>query len=202
MIAEILTMIALTPVIEIVPEKFDTLHEEAFILYSGIQSPTQLMDIGFELGGKVELLLAHPYSIRFGIDYSRANTIEPFAPEGYRESWTLGLDLVSYRGRDGMMGYLGVGVTYGVNSFKLNRRAADSLFLADGINSVSISDKAGYRIFMGLKFDQRFLAEVSYYYTTPDFVYQSDLGPSSFSQGRDDGALSVGRISLGYIIPF
>ena len=202
MIAEILTMIALTPVIEIVPEKFDTLHEQAFIFYGGIQSPTQMLDIGFEAGGKVELLLAHPYSIRLGVDYSRANTVEPFAPEGYHQSWTFDLDMVNYRGRDGMMGYLGVGVTYGVNSFKISSRAADSLFLTEGINSVSIADKAGYRIFMGLKFDQRFLVELSYYYTTPDFIYHRDFGVSAFSQGRDDGTLSVGRISLGYIIPF
>ena len=202
MIAEILTMIALTPVIEIVPEKFDTLHEEAFIFYSGIQSPTQLMDIGFELGGKVELLLAHPYSLRLGVDYSRANVVEPYAPEGYRESWTFGFDLVSYRGRDGMMGYLGVGITYGVNSYKLSPRTADSLFRMEGINSVSIGDKAGYRIFMGLKFNQRFLAEVSYYYSTPDFIYQRDLGFRAFSLSFDDGTLSVGRVSLGYIIPF
>ncbi|MFQ5607568.1 MAG: hypothetical protein ACE5GA_06445, partial [Candidatus Zixiibacteriota bacterium] len=112
----ILVVFSFAPIVQVPPEVFDTAHDLSLGLYTGIQSPNRDLRLGFEVGARVEYVIAHPYILRFGVDYSEANVTDPFAPRGDKNSVNLSADALVYRGRDGVISYLGFGLAFGVNS--------------------------------------------------------------------------------------
>jgi hypothetical protein len=176
------------------------LTDQAFHFYTGMQSANRDVNPAVEYGLKYELLMSHPYFMRFGVDYSQAKVTDPFAPAGEKKTWMFSADLVAYRGRFGMISYLGAGVVLGLNSFAAEAATADSLFRTRGVNEITLNDKFGYRIFMGIRFDEQFVLEMSYQQANPDYVFTRNFGDEYYSVERIDGTFSVARMSFGYLL--
>jgi hypothetical protein len=198
------TLLALTislPIIPITRPVYDTAQDASIHLYGGLHSPNRDLRTGFETGAKFEYLVVHPYIMRLGLDYSQANITDPFVPSGIKSSWTFSTDAMVYIGSDGIISYLGVGATYGINAIDLDNSARDSLKTNLDIDVVSLSNNFGYRVFLGLRFDERVVFEMSFQQSNPEYIYRRRLTPDTFSEQRFDGTFSVARVSLGYLIP-
>lgn len=201
MFASILAITIALPIIPVEQPDYDTAQDMSIQIYSGIQSPNRDLRAGFEGGAKFEYLLTHPYILRFGLDYSQANVTEPFAPTGRKSSWTLSSDILVYIGNNGMISYLGVGGTYGINNLRADNNALDSLKLNLDVDEVDLSKNFGYRVFVGLRFQERVVFEMSFQQSNPDYVYKRRLTENTYSEQRFEGTFSVARVTLGYLIP-
>ena len=159
------SLLALTitlPIISIAPPVYDTAQDASIQLYAGLQSPNRDLRTSFEVGAKFEYLLVHPYILRFGLDYSQTDVTAPFAPPGSKSSWTLSSEILVYIGNNGVISYLGIGGIFSVNGVNVDRTALDSLKLNLDVDEVQLTDNFGYRIFVGLRFQERIVFEMSF----------------------------------------
>ncbi|MFQ5608599.1 MAG: hypothetical protein ACE5GA_11690, partial [Candidatus Zixiibacteriota bacterium] len=76
----------------------------------------------------------------------------------------------------------------------------DSLNSSLGVTDVSLDNKFGYRVLLGLRFEERFVFEMSFQQANPNYVYRRDFGGNTHSLENIDGTFSVARMSLGYLI--
>lgn len=199
-LASLIVLQSLNPIVDLSPPVYDTLTEKAFHFYAGMQSANRDVNPAAEYGVKYELLLTHPYFMRFGVDYSQARVTDPFAPAGNKKTWMFSADMVAYRGRYGMISYLGAGVVLGLNSFSPDAATMDSVFRELGVNEITLSDKFGYRVFMGIRFEERFVLEMSYQQANPDYIFTRRFANENYSVQRIDGTFSVARMSFGYLL--
>lgn len=204
MFATLLLLSSLTtpqaPIVRVGPPVFDTVSSEAVHFYGGFQTPNRDLRAGFELGAKYEFLVIHPYMMRLGADYSQARVTDPFAPAGIKQSLTLSADAVAYRGTNGVISYLGVGLAFGAHDFDISGKALDSLNRTEGVTSVSLSNKFGYRVFIGMRFHELFVFEMSFQQANPDYVKRKQTSPTEYSEIREDGTFSVARVTFGYLL--
>lgn len=196
----LIILFSLTPIVIVPPEVFDTVAELTLSLNGGIQSPNRDLKTGYEFGAKLEYRINHPYIFRFGVDYSQAIVTDPHAPSGNKSSINLSADALVYRGRNRIIGYMGIGIVAGLNHYTISGSTLDSLNRADGVTSVTLNDKIGYRIIMGLRFYETFVFELSFHQTSPDFVYRRDFDDNHHSIQTVDGTFSVARVNIGYLI--
>ncbi len=198
------TLMAVTlslPIIPITRPVYDTAQDASIHIYGGIQSPNRDLNTGFETGAKFEYLFIHPYILRLGLDYSRATITDPFAPSGTKNSWTISSDMLVYIGNDGIISYLGGGLTYGFNGITLDNSSRDSLKTNLDVDEVGLTNNFGYRVFVGLRFEEKIVFEMSFQQSNPDYIYRRQLAPDKFSIQHLDGTFSVARVTLGYLIP-
>ena len=213
MLSALLIVSALTtpvqPIVRVGPPVFDTAHAESFLFYGGIQGPNRALRTGYEFGIKYEAVFHHPYMLRLGVDYSEAQVSFPFSPvddqpnitmAGRKQSFTLNGDLLAYRGRHGVISYVGAGITFGFNSFGIRGPSMDSLGSAYGFTEISLNDKLGYRVFIGLRFQELFTFEMAYQQVNPDFVLTRPLGNGTYGVSKYDGPFSVARVNFGYLL--
>lgn len=196
----LIILLSYAPIVQVPQPVFDTALEMSVHLHGGFQSPNRDLRAGFEFGGKLEYLLVHPYIVRLGLDYSEADITDPFVPSGRKKSWTVSADGLVYIGQDGVISYLGLGLTYGINSIKASQSARDSLLAELGVTDISISDKFGYRIFLGLRFQERYVIEMAFQQSNPDYLYRRQLDSQSYGLTRIKGSFSVARITFGYLV--
>lgn len=195
----LIVMFSFAPVVIVPPEVFDTANEYSLNIYGGMQTPNRDLRAGFEFGTKLEFRIVHPYLLRFGIDYSEAEVTDPFAPRGRKSSMNFNLDALAYRGRKGLISYVGLGVAFGVNNLQVASETLDSLETYLGVTQVSLKNSFGYRILMGLRFEELFVFEVSFQQANPDYVYRRDFSNGEYSLEEIDGTFSVARVNLGYL---
>ncbi len=197
-------LLALTislPIISITPPEYDTAQDASIQLYGGIQSPNRDLLAGFEAGAKFEYLVIHPYILRFGLDYSESTVTDPFAPAGTKSSLTLSSEALVYIGKNGIISYMGLGVTYGINSIDINSSTRDSLKRTLDIDEVGLTNNYGYRVFVGMRFAEKIVFEMSFQQSNPQYIYKRQINAETFSEQNIDGTFSVARVTLGYLIP-
>ncbi len=195
----LLVLFSFSPVVIIPPEVYDTANEYSLNIYGGMQSPNRDLRPGFEFGSKLEFRIVHPYILRFGVDYSEADVTDPFAPRGRKSSINFNLDALAYRGREGIISYVGLGLAFGINNIQVAPKTLDSLQTHLGVTHVSLKDAFGYRVLMGLRFEEQFVFEVSFQQANPDYVYRRDFDNGDYSEENISGTFSVARVNLGYL---
>jgi len=185
--------------VEVVEMDFDTMSIAHVAIYGGLTSPNRDFSIGWDGGVALEVAPAYPYFLRGSVGYGEAASASKFVPIGRRQTLTFGIDVLTYRGRAGVFGYVGVGVSMTTNTYNIERVSADSLYETFGVMEVDITNNTGYRVFMGLRFSERWLVETSYQFNGAVMVYRRDLGDGRFSLQERDASFSVARVMVGYI---
>lgn len=195
----LIVLFSFSPVVIVPPIVYDTANAYSLNIYGGMQSPNRDLRTAFEFGGKMEFLVVHPYILRFGIDYSEANVTDPFAPRGRKTSINFNVDALAYRGRMGVISYVGLGLAFGINNIEVAPKTLDSLQTHLGVTHVSLKNAFGYRVLMGLRFEEQFVFEVSFQQANPDYVYRRDIGTDEYSLENIKGTFAVARVNLGYL---
>ena len=94
------------------PIEQDTLPDFSVHFSVGAIGPNGVLTAGQEFSVHYEVLAVHPILVRGGIDYSYGEITSLRYPAGNLHTGLLTLELLYYRGTNGLIGYFGGGVVY------------------------------------------------------------------------------------------
>lgn len=190
------------PIAPINPAQQDTLADFNLHLNFGLASPNEIVSAGPTGSVKLEMLVAHPFLMRVGVDFQYGHTASSRVPSGNLYTTSLSTDAIVYRGTNHMTGYLGFGVVYAFNDFQSSRSTADSLRLFENVTAVDLSRQLGYRITLGLRYQTSYSFEIAITEMRPNFIKRATEKPNSFSRTYNNTRTGGFRLTFGYLIPF
>lgn len=202
MLTLILTSLLSLPLYPLNPVDQDTLAAANLHFTLGVSGPNAIVSSGPELSLKYEMLIDHPFVVRAAADYRFGSVTTRLFPNGQMHTGTASVEGFVYRGTDKLTGYMGAGVVYSYNYFKLKSAAADSLVTNHGITDVRIKNTFGYRFTLGMRIQRSYAIEFAVTEIRPDFVYVSRTSPSQYSEMAEPIRLNDVRLSFGFLLPF
>jgi outer membrane protein W len=143
----------------------------------------------------------HPIVVRAAVDYKYGDITTRLFPAGNIHTAVTSVEGLFYRGTDKLTGYMGAGIVYSYNYFKLTSTAADSLLVNHAISDVRIKNTFGYRITLGMRIHRSYAIEFAITEVRPDFVYTSRMSPSQYSEVAERTRLNDVRLSFGFLLP-
>ena len=185
------------PVFPLYPVEQDTIAPVNLHFTVGLSGPNGLVAAGPEVTAKYEMLLIHPVIVRTAFDYRYGRVNSKLYPSGNLHAATVSVDVLYYRGRHKLTGYLGLGVVYTLHGFQLASAAADSLLSNHQINEVNLKRAFGYRIIMGLRFHSKLSLEIGITEVRPKLLFISRLDENSYSVPEEKIRLSDVRGTVG-----
>ncbi len=197
----ILASLLSLPLYPLNPVAQDTLSPANLHFTLGVNGPNSIVSTGPEMSLKYEMLVDHPLVMRVAVDYKYGAVTTRLFPNGYIHTAVTSVEGLLYRGTDKLTGYLGAGVVYSYNYFKLSSSAADSLMTNHAISDVRIKNTIGYRITLGMRIHRSYAIEVAVTEVRPDFVYTSRISPSQYSEIAERTRLNDVRLTLGFLLP-
>ncbi len=197
----ILASLLSLPLYPLNPEAQDTLASANLHFTIGVNGPNSIVSTGPEMSLKYEMLVQHPIVIRAAVDYKYGDVTTRLFPNGYIHTAVTSVEVFFYRGTDKLTGYLGAGIVYSYNYFKLTSAAADSLVTNHAINDVRIKNTFGYRITLGMRIHRSYAIEFAVTEVRPDFIYTARTSPSQYSEIAERTRLNDVRLTFGFLLP-
>ena len=195
----LLTTLLSMPIYPLNPTVQDTVATHVIHITAGAVGPNEVASAGPDFTLKNEFLIHHPVVVRAGIEYRFGSMSSKRFPHGHLQALTLATSVLYYRGTNRMTGYLGAGVVYVMSGLKMKTAVADSLFRAEDVTGIDLSNTLGYRFLLGLRYRNSFSLEISLTNTRPDFVKHSELNQFSSLDKSEPLKLNDVRVSLGYL---
>lgn len=195
----LMAVIMLAPIVSKNPVEQDTVAITNIHLSAGYRPANDILGQGGEAGAKFEYLLFHPIIIRSSIDYNFCNIKSHRLPEGQNRAVDLSVEALIYRGTKKLTAYLGGGLVYSLNHFKLKKQFDDSLFANGAIYKTELENKYGYRVIMGFRIREHYTFEFGYQESHPSFMFWGYSPSGNNFVIYKDGELSALRFTLGYV---
>lgn len=197
------------PLAPLNPIEQDTLPISAVSTSLGFAAGNGIVTPGPELSVSYELLLIHPVVARAGLDMRMGNASTRIWPDGEDglpamvhgpfQSMALGVDVFYYRGTDKLTGYLGMGALYSFQHYRPDNSSATTLLANYGIDDVTMKQRFGYRLFLGLRFRRVYSFEIGVSELRPDASFSGHQTSSQYFSGANRTRLGSVKISIGRI---
>jgi len=201
MTALLLTALLYMPLAPINPVDQDTLPSLALHLKAGMAGPNGVVSVGPDVSAMLEMLVIHPFVVRGTLDGRYGQVKSALFPNGHLYTASCGADAIYYRGTNRLTGYFGIGYFYTVHHFSPFRRTADSLMVNEGLSSVDVQPKFGYRLILGLRFSRIYSLEISVDDLHPDFKMTGIAAEGVESRSYKTTRTGAFRVTLGYVLP-
>ncbi len=182
------------------PTEQDTLDYMNLHLTAGMSGPNHLVSSGLEISAKFETLIHHPFVLRAAVDYKYGNMTSKAYPKGSIHGTTYSLDCFYYRGTDHLTGYVGLGALFSKSYPVPSQSVADSLLVNENVTDVSMSSQVGYRVTLGLRFDQNFSVEIGLTDVRPKLLTTKSFSANRSSVYQEQLHLQEVRVSVGYLV--
>lgn len=196
------------PLAPLNPTGQDTISAMNLHVTAGIGSPNGVISAGPSFGVKWEWQVVYPVVVRssFDYDYSKVNTtlfpnddLNGVLTDGDLHSATLGLDGLYYHGTNALTGYIGAGVIYGFHYFRADGRTDRDILAQFGVNRITMTQKPGYRLILGLRYHQFYSLEIVVTEVRPDFQFTRNVAGPGFASSNEETRLSNFRVTFGYL---
>ena len=189
------------PIAPLNPIKQDTLDILALHFTAGAHAANSTTQTGPDLSAKLEMLTVHPIVVRGFADYRFGQIKNKSFPNADLHQGTIGAEAVYYRGTNRLTGYLGFGVLYGFGELDPTERVADSLLRTQQIDDIDYGADFGYRITLGLRFQEKYSLEIAVTELRPDIVFHRQFTPDNVtSEFSEEFRNSTFKVTIGYVL--
>lgn len=195
----IITTLMSLPIYPLNPIVQDTIHQMNLHLTAGYNGPNSTVSGGPDFSIKFEMVINHPFILRTAVDYRFGTINSNVYPEGNIHRGIISAEAIYYRGTKKLTGYLGFGLLYTLNRYSISDEALDSLYQANEITDVSVSNAFGFRLTTGLRIDESYSLEVGITEVRPKFIFRKQLSPDRYAIYKETFRYNDFRVTLGYL---
>lgn len=187
------------PIAPLNPIEEDTLASTNLHFSTGVVSPNDIVSVGPVVSAKYEMLMVHPFMMRATVDFEYGRITSYRFPQGNLYSMMFGTDAIYYRGTNRLTGYIGFGLVYALHHFVSFQKSADSLLTNEGVTSVDLEHKLGYRLTLGLRYHKSYSLEISVVEIRPSFKKTGVDARGGETRSYLPIRTSGFRITIGYL---
>ena len=195
------------PMAPINPIEQDTLSAINLHITAGMSGSGGNISPGPEISAKWEMLAIHPILIRSSIDYRYGEFSDRFFEyqqnigkfKGQLHQFNISTDFIYYRGTDYMTGYIGLGPILTLGDIKPTVASLDDFREMYDYVDFSLKPKVGYRITLGLRYQQVYSLELVITEVHPDYLITTSTGTNSYLQRTREVNFSGIKVTFGYL---